>query len=492
MAWTSTIWGNAVKELLAKRAAAVAKLNDARAKFMAAISVDSPTAEQADAAKKLEGEVVSLESALANIDRQINTQKQIDADALIQQKAEADAEAARIQSERDKRLLDSKGGRISGWDVVTPGSVAEVGKLSTVRDSSVAGNWGFASFGEFAREVAISRKNQQSPTRILNGFNQAASMAAQGMGEAIGADGGHLVPQEFVSKIFERVYATGNLLSRTDIYNISSNTISFPRVNETSRATGSRWGGVQAYWRGEGGSPTLTKPQWAMLKLTLHKLIAMGAATEELLEDSASALDQYLMTCFSREIDFLVSDSIINGTGSGMPLGILNADCTVSVAKETGQAAATINATNLIKMHARLWSGCRQNAVWLINQDIEPQLHTLQIGTGVANQLVYMPPGGLSGLPYATLLGKPVIPVEYCATLGTVGDIILVDLSQWVTAVKSGGPKSAVSMHLYFNTDEQAFRVTYRLDSQPWWPAAVTPYKGSNTQSCAVTLATRA
>lgn len=481
-----------MKELLAKRAAAVAKLNDARAKFMTAISVDSPTAEQADAAKKLEGEVVSLESSLANIDRQINTQKQIDADALIQQRTEADAEATRIQGERDKRLLDSKGGRISGWDVVTPGSVAEVGKLATVRDPSVVGNWGFSSFGEFAREVAVSRKNQQSPTRILNGFNHAASMAATGLGEAIGADGGHLVPQEFVNKIFERVYAEGNLLSRTDIYNISSNTISFPRSGETSRATGSRWGGVQAYWRGEGGSPTATKPTFAMLKLTLHKLIAMGVATEELLEDSATALDQYLMTCFGREINFTVSDSLINGTGAGQPLGILNADCTVSVSKETGQAAATINATNLIKMHARLWSGCRQNAVWLINQDIEPQLHTLQIGTGVANQLVYMPPGGLSQLPYATLLGKPVIPVEYCATLGTVGDVILADLSQWVTAVKSGGPKSAVSMHLYFNTDEQAFRVTYRLDSQPWWPAAVTPYKGSNTQSCAVTLATRA
>lgn len=483
-----------MKELLAKRAAAVAKLNDARAKFMAAISVDSPTAEQAAEAKKLEADVVALESSLANIDRQISTQKQIDADALLQQKAEADAEAARIQAERDKRLLDAKGGRISGWDVVGPNGAVEVGNLNAarVRDAAIVGNWGFSSFGEFAREVAVSRKNQQSPTRILNGFNQAASMAAQGMGEAIGADGGHLVPQEFVNKIFERVYAEGNLLSRTDIYNISSNTISFPRSGETSRATGSRWGGVQAYWRGEGGEPTKTKPTFAMLKLTLHKLIAMGVATEELLEDSATALDQYLMTCFGREINFTVSDSIINGTGSGMPLGILNADCTVSVAKETGQAAATINATNLIKMHARLWSGCRQNAVWLINQDIEPQLHTLQIGTGVANQLVYMPPGGLSQLPYATLLGKPVIPVEYCATLGTVGDIILVDLSQWVTAVKSGGPKSAVSMHLYFNTDEQAFRVTYRLDSQPWWPAAVTPYKGSNTQSCAVTLATRA
>jgi HK97 family phage major capsid protein len=116
----------------------------------------------------------------------------------------------------------------------------------------------------------------------------------------------------------------------------------------------------------------------------------------------------------------------------------------------------------------------------------------MQIGTGVANQVVYMPPGGLSQQPYATLMGRPVMPVEYCATLGTVGDIILIDLSQWVLAKKRGGPQAAATAHLYFNTDEQAFRLVFRVDAQPWWASALTPYKGSNTQSCAVTLATRA
>lgn len=481
-------------ELLKQRASILTGLKAVEAKLTAFLTAASPTSEQTAEAEKNDAEAAKLTADLARIDKAITIKKaQIAADD-VQRQLEIDDKKRQMEDKRRSRQLDSGAGRITMDDTPTgfAGTSVDLDKLTVARSESIAGNWGFASFGEFAREVAVSRKNQQSPTRILNGFNQAASMAAQGMGEAVGADGGFLVPQEFVRKIFERVYAEGNLLSRTDIYNISGNTISFPRSGETSRATGSRWGGVQAYWRGEGSAPTATKPSFAMLKLTLHKLIAMGVATEELLEDSATALDQYLTTCFTREINFTVSDSLINGTGAGMPLGILNADCTVSVAKETGQSAATINATNLIKMHARLWSGCRQNAVWLINQDIEPQLHTLQIGTGVANQLVYMPPGGLSQLPYATLLGKPVIPVEYCATLGTVGDIILVDLSQWVTAVKSGGPKSAVSMHLYFNTDEQAFRVTYRLDSQPWWPAAVTPYKGSNTQSCAVTLATRA
>ena len=65
---------------------------------------------------------------------------------------------------------------------------------------------------------------------------------------------------------------------------------------------------------------------------------------------------------------------MINGTGAGQPLGLLNADATISVAKETGQAAATVLSENIFGMWARLHAPRRQNAVWLINQEIEPQL----------------------------------------------------------------------------------------------------------------------
>lgn len=403
--------------------------------------------------------------------------------AAIEAEARSRAEAAesRARAEANRRIRDA----------AKPVATAEPKVHAEPRDPKVAATWGFRSFGEFAQEVMESRRAGSVSNRIISGWNLAQQSAATGMGEAVGSDGGFLVPQEFSNRIFERMYSPDSLLTRTDIYTVGGNSIVFPRNAESSRATGSRWGGVQSYWLGEGSSITASKPTFGRLTLNLHKLAALGVMTDELLADNASALDQYLTKCFSAEIAFRVSDSLVNGTGAGQPLGILNAACTVSVSKETGQSAATINATNILKMWARMFAPCRQNSVWLINQDVEPQLYSMQIGTGVANQVVYMPPGGLSQAPYATLMGRPVLPVEYCATLGTVGDIILVDLSQWVTAVKSGGPQSAVSMHLYFNTDEQAFRVTYRVDSQPWWAAALTPYKGSATQSCAVTLATR-
>ena len=114
-------------------------------------------------------------------------------------------------------------------------------------------------------------------------------------------------------------------------------------------------------------------------------------------------------------------------------------------------------------------------------------LHQI-IGTGGVP--VYLPPGGLSGSPYGTLLGRPVMPIEFCETLGTEGDIVLADPSQYVM-IDKGDIQYATSIHVAFLTDEQAFRFIYRVDGQPVDNKPITPFKGNANQSTFVTLATR-
>ena len=348
---------------------------------------------------------------------------------------------------------------------------------------------GFTNMGEFALAV---RTASHHGGRLDDRLTRLMSKAPTGMGNQVGSDGGFLVPPEFSSKIMQRIYANNSLLGMTDTYTISGNTLTFPRNNESSRANGSRHGGVRGYWMEEGDQITASKPGFGRLQLNLHKIAVLVYVTDELLSDvSGFALDQYLTRVGSDEINFLIGDAIIRGSGAGQPLGILNAPCTVSVAKETSQTAATIRTENVVKMWTRLFAPCRSRAVWFHNQDIESQLFTMSLDVGTGGQVTYLPPGGLSERPYATLMGRPLIPVEWCPTLGTVGDIILADLSQYVTITK-GMVETAMSMHLRFDYDEMAFRLIFRLDGQPWWASALTPYLGSNTQSCFITLATRA
>lgn len=352
--------------------------------------------------------------------------------------------------------------------------------------------FGFKSFSHFLHEVRKSAPGKPNDV-IQKAFeSEAVKKAASGMGELVGSDGGFLVPPEFSSKIFERLYREDNLLSRTDGYTTGSNVMVFPRNNETSRATGSRWGGVQAYWVEEGATITASSPKFGRATLKLNKLACLARVTEELKEDSGTAMPNYLTRVFSSEIGFASGNSIYRGTGAAQPLGILNAPCTVSVAKETGQAAATIVPQNIAKMWSRRFAlGPTGSYVWLVNQDVGPQLNLMTLGIGTAGIATYMPPGGLSASPYATLMGAPVMEVEYASTLGTVGDICLADLSQIISLTKAGGVQSTSSMHVYFVTDEEAFKTTFRLDAQPWQSAALTPFQGTNTQSPFITLATR-
>lgn len=345
---------------------------------------------------------------------------------------------------------------------------------------------GFKNLGDFALAVKDACQPGKRPDERL----LACHKTAAGMGEAFGSDGGFLIPPGFADKLLARVYSDANLLGMTDAYTIAGNSISFPRNAETSRANGSRWGGVRAYWREEGDQGTGSKPTFGRIQLNLHKLFVLIHASDELLSDvQGLALEQYLSRVASEEINFVVGDAILNGTGAGQPLGILNSPCLVTVNKESGQTAATVNAQNIVNMWSRLWAPCRKNAAWLINQDVESQLHTMTVGTGSAATLAYLPPGGLSAKPYATLLGRPVLPVEWCPTLGTVGDILLVDLKHYVTAHR--GLDAQMSIHLRFDYDESTFRFIFRVDGQPWWSAPLTPYKGSSTQSCFVALQTR-
>ena len=160
------------------------------------------------------------------------------------------------------------------------------------------------------------------------------------------------------------------------------------------------------------------------------------------------------------------------------------------MAKETGQATATFNYDNAVKMSARMMPRALAKAAWFMNVDVTPQLRVMNLAVGTGGAPVYLPPGGASATPYNTLLGLPVIPIEFCSTLGTVGDVVLADFGQYLLATK-GGLQQAESMHVQFLTGEMTYRFTYRVDGQPARASVLTPFKGSNTQSPFVTLATR-
>lgn len=413
-------------------------------------------------------------------------------DLAAAEKAEAEAAAeAKADADRRAKLAEMQASaRKSQGRKTAPTQPGAAARVEGVRDLRAEDRkHGFRDIGEFGAAVFAA----MNPSMRAHDERLEIGAAATGLNQGSGAEGGFLVPPEFSQQIWDGMNQDPeNLLARCDQYTVTGESLTFNANAETSRANGSRWGGVQSYWIAEAGQITNSKPTFRQVRVEPQQLAVLIYATDKLL-GNASALEQYLSRAAQAEITFKVNDAIINGTGAGQPKGILASGCKVSVSKESGQSSSAGSALvfdNVVKMWARCHARSRAGAVWYINQELEPSLHKLALNIGTGGVPAYMPPGGLSGARYGTLMGRPVIPVEYCAAAGTEGDIIIADLGAYCAGVK-GGVQSAMSMHLRFDYAETAFRFMFAVDGQPWLASAITPFKGSNTLSPFVTLAAR-
>mgnify|MGYP001594537971 CR=1 FL=1 len=344
----------------------------------------------------------------------------------------------------------------------------------------------FRTLGEQMAAVIKSKMHPHDADPRLEKFNRL--MAATGMYEGGLAEGGAFVQTEFSNTLMERTYQQGMMLSRVPEQPIgpNANAYSVLLIKETSRAAGSRYGGLRVYRVGEGGTITSSRPEFDRKEIRPYKLAALCYLTDELVQDAA-ALEGHVRRLFPLEAAFVMENELINGTGAGQSMGLLNAAATVSISKETGQAAATIVYQNLLKMWARHWNGA--NSVWCANKDTFPQLMSLFLAAGTAG----IPAQGIQFVNGDfVIFGRPVLFCEQCPTLGTVGDICLVDWGQYL-AVTKGQLRTDASLHVAFTTDEMALRFIWRYTAEPLWRSALTPASGSgNTLSPYVTLATRA
>ena len=341
------------------------------------------------------------------------------------------------------------------------------------------------SMGEFFQAVATAGEPGNTVDPRLH-----VAAAASGMSAGVSSDGGWLIHPEYTDRLLASAREASQLMASCDSIPVGAGAdgIEAPFIDETSRADGSRWGAVQVYRAAEASAVTAASVKLGLMKMSLEEMRGLAYTTERLLRN-APALEKLLGDAFASEFAFKIDDEIIRGTGAGECLGILNAPATVSVAKEGGQSAATIEAVNLSKMWARLRARNRGKSVWLYNQAIEPQLDQLSIivgATALEPRIVTYGPDGV-----LRIKGRPVLAIEQAAALGTVGDIILADLSDYAL-ITQGALEAETSMHVRFVNHERTFRWTYMINGQPKTRSALTPFKGADTLSPYVTLATRA
>lgn len=342
---------------------------------------------------------------------------------------------------------------------------------------------GFAHAGEFFASVFRAATGGVDERLAI-----LASTPTTSGNESSGVDGGFAIPPGFAEP-WVMEFASDTLLPLTDLSLTDGNSMFFP--NDSSAPWSSS--GARAYWTAEQAAGTQVKPLLSGDTLRLHKLMALLPVSDELAAD-ATALASYVGPKLTDAARWKFDDTIINGTGAGQPLGILNAGCLVVVAKDGSQAANTISITNCTNMYGRLPPGSAARAIWIVDASAVPALFSL--GATASGYPIFYPGGGdyIRGtqIPMCgRLLGRPVAVTQHGATLSSQGDLILADLSYYRALAKTSGPTLTMSTHVYFDVAASAFRLVWRVDGQPKLAAAVSPPKGSNKLSPFITLAAR-
>lgn len=451
-------------------------------------------------------------------------------------------EASGLQSTLDAHERRAAAGNIPG-DTRTPNADTPArraalggGLMTRTYDNHLEEPWGYRLLGDACEPSATETERQkverittcfgdylqtawrgsqaasnglQPDIRLLKpseNFYRRAQIAPAGSSEMVPSDGGFLVYPDFVDQLLELVHQTGVIYPMVRHLPLSTftNSVKIPAIDEQSRKDGYRNGGVQAFWENEAQQLTGSKPTFNLLELVCVKLTGLYYATNEVLAD-ARLLGDFAMRAFGEEFGFKLDDGIIEGTGAGQLSGILNANCLITISKSQNQVAATVTYPNVLNMWGQMYARGRRTSVWLINQTVEQQLNQLSQVVGTGGVPVFLPVGssafssavaqlqcsadeiaGMAGL----LFNRPVYVIEQASVLGTVGDIILFDPTQYLM-IDKGPIQAASSMHVRFLTDEMTYRWILRTQGNIWWKTSLSAFKGTTTYGPIVVLATR-
>ena len=352
-------------------------------------------------------------------------------------------------------------------------------------------SFGYKSIEEFAKDTFLAAKSGEKPEKLKKMGETLDNMKAVGSPTAstfVDEDGGFLIPTEFSPELLKIEKENGDFYNRARQIDLGTNSLTVPTIDGFDESSGVLFGNVVALWRKELDELTAKNPKFGEVTLKLNKLTGLAYVSDEMMEDSPVSVNGMLTDLFGQAMAYAKDKAMISGSGAGQPLGILNSPAKITVS--ANGAANTILAQDVIDMYVRA-HGRDEDLVWIANRNTLPQLYLMTVDVGTGGGIVWMPGNSMAGGLHQSMLGIPIIFSDHAKSLGTEGDLMLVNWKQYLWGKKSGGGvKAATSIHLKFDFDQVAFRITERVDGQVWWKSARTPENGSTT-SPIVTLATR-
>ncbi|UOG12556.1 phage major capsid protein [Limosilactobacillus fermentum] len=309
------------------------------------------------------------------------------------------------------------------------------------------------------KESGAKDQYDQSFWNMMRGNISANVMNA--LKEGSDSDGGYLVPDEFENQLIQKLHQENVLRSISHVIQTSSGDHKIPVVASEGTAS----------WLDEEAAYTESNSSFGQVTLGAHKLGTLIKVSDELLNDSAFDLTNYISTEFARRLGDSEEEAFLTGNGTGRPTGILN-DSNGAKDGVTAAAADAITFDELIDLFYSLKEPYRKNAVFLMNDSTVKAVRKLKDQNG---QYIWQPSVQL-GTP-DMILNRPVFTSQYMPTLSAGNKIALFgDFSYYWIADRQGRTFKRLN-ELYAVNGQVGFLGSQRVDAKTILPEALTTLK---------------
>lgn len=241
-------------------------------------------------------------------------------------------------------------------------------------------------------EVKTGRTSNEYKDAMLNALRSNFRQVSNVLQEGVDADGGYLVPDEYDTRLIQKLEENNIVRSLSTVIKTSGE----HKINIASTTPA-------AAWIEEGGTLTFGDSKFDQKILDAHKLHVAVKVTEELLYDNAFGLENFLIDSFAKAIGNAEENAFLNGTGTGQPTGIF-----ATTGGGTYITAKKTEADAIIELVYSLKRPYRKNAAFIMNDKMVATVRTYKDNNGA-----YMwQPALVQGEP-DRLLGYPVYTSEY-------------------------------------------------------------------------------
>lgn len=236
---------------------------------------------------------------------------------------------------------------------------------------------------------------------------------------------GNLFDREFRPDLLSLQPEPGHFFQLVRKVPTNTGNVLWPRVVRTD---GDEHSGVDVTWISEGALKPYEEPLFDQLNITTNELAARTEISNTMLRRSAINLEGFMNNEFRASIMSELDNVILDGSGTGRPLGILqDADVRV-VNREVG---SQIEFNDLVDLEHAIRAHHRAGGQWAIADGSLAFLKKIKDNDG---RPIFS--AGVNTAAFDTILGYPFIP-HHRLDAFVEGDIIFGNWSQYMMAVET-------------------------------------------------------